>query len=357
MQRFTSAAELEKVFSVEIVEINLRFEINGFQCSGNCHCAARARKLFVRNLEQTQNNIQDLQKHGIMMSCAFMEMFARVLTTFERHEYAAKIYETCFVHLSTSALVNYAYLLLDSGNVEGAEHVRDEMTKRENGTKTFWILNLSCSIACAKCQLFEAVEAFESILRTFQGRMVTNEGRESESEDRLSWEIYKKARMKLMKLRRRFEPNFLFSSVAEFMEDRHTMTEGLRVVSTARVDLDAAIMFEEEGDMDTALQLANNAYRLFLNLLGSRSKSTVEAAHVYGRLLEKSGLDGSEFASQQLDACALDACTRGAASGTFLKLCSKCRLVKYCCRECQVADWKHHKKGCIPVHMQVEGVD
>lgn len=29
-----------------------------------------------------------------------------------------------------------------------------------------------------------------------------------------------------------------------------------------------------------------------------------------------------------------------------LKLCSACKLVRYCGRECQMADWKNHKELC-----------
>ena len=29
-----------------------------------------------------------------------------------------------------------------------------------------------------------------------------------------------------------------------------------------------------------------------------------------------------------------------------LRLCSGCGNTKYCCRECQKADWKNHKKVC-----------
>lgn len=34
-------------------------------------------------------------------------------------------------------------------------------------------------------------------------------------------------------------------------------------------------------------------------------------------------------------------------ANTNLKSCSKCRIIKYCSKECQCADWKHHKKNCI----------
>jgi hypothetical protein len=34
------------------------------------------------------------------------------------------------------------------------------------------------------------------------------------------------------------------------------------------------------------------------------------------------------------------------AEGKTLKMCAKCRLVSYCGKECQTADWPTHKKGC-----------
>lgn len=33
--------------------------------------------------------------------------------------------------------------------------------------------------------------------------------------------------------------------------------------------------------------------------------------------------------------------------GAPLKACAKCKVQKYCSRECQVADWKVHKKSCV----------
>ena len=35
-----------------------------------------------------------------------------------------------------------------------------------------------------------------------------------------------------------------------------------------------------------------------------------------------------------------------AAQDTTLKKCSRCKKVKYCSKECQVKDWKNHKKHC-----------
>ena len=29
-----------------------------------------------------------------------------------------------------------------------------------------------------------------------------------------------------------------------------------------------------------------------------------------------------------------------------MQKCSRCRLVRYCSRDCQLADWKEHKKAC-----------
>ena len=31
----------------------------------------------------------------------------------------------------------------------------------------------------------------------------------------------------------------------------------------------------------------------------------------------------------------------------FLKLCTQCRVVKYCDKQCQTSDWKKHKKECL----------
>lgn len=33
-------------------------------------------------------------------------------------------------------------------------------------------------------------------------------------------------------------------------------------------------------------------------------------------------------------------------SGGKLSYCSRCRMIKYCNKECQIKDWTNHKKTC-----------
>ena len=33
-------------------------------------------------------------------------------------------------------------------------------------------------------------------------------------------------------------------------------------------------------------------------------------------------------------------------SGERFKRCEKCKKIRYCCKECQIADWENHKKDC-----------
>ena len=41
--------------------------------------------------------------------------------------------------------------------------------------------------------------------------------------------------------------------------------------------------------------------------------------------------------------CGLPECNASAVSGTPLKVCARCRVVAYCCREHQRSDWARHK--------------
>lgn len=44
--------------------------------------------------------------------------------------------------------------------------------------------------------------------------------------------------------------------------------------------------------------------------------------------------------------CCNPACLKVATVAVPLKKCSKCRTACYCCRECQLAHWPHHKVAC-----------
>ena len=44
-----------------------------------------------------------------------------------------------------------------------------------------------------------------------------------------------------------------------------------------------------------------------------------------------------------------------AAKEKEFKKCSVCRLARYCSRECQLGDWKAHKKTCKEAAARREG--
>jgi hypothetical protein len=56
--------------------------------------------------------------------------------------------------------------------------------------------------------------------------------------------------------------------------------------------------------------------------------------------------DGSRLYDKKLRVCAK--CQKGEPDGIQMSKCSRCKVVYYCNRECQVADWKVHKKKCVP---------
>lgn len=50
----------------------------------------------------------------------------------------------------------------------------------------------------------------------------------------------------------------------------------------------------------------------------------------------------------QCNACGSDKRKEPNATSQSLLTCTRCKLARYCSKECQRADWKNHKMGCIP---------
>jgi hypothetical protein len=57
--------------------------------------------------------------------------------------------------------------------------------------------------------------------------------------------------------------------------------------------------------------------------------------------------DGSRLYDKKLRRCAN--CEKGEPDGIQMSKCSRCKVVYYCNRDCQMADWKMHKKRCVHV--------
>jgi MYND finger len=50
---------------------------------------------------------------------------------------------------------------------------------------------------------------------------------------------------------------------------------------------------------------------------------------------------------QQYHSYACHSCKRGALTNTTVFTCTSCRVIRYCCKNCQKTDWKYHKDWCI----------
>ena len=58
-----------------------------------------------------------------------------------------------------------------------------------------------------------------------------------------------------------------------------------------------------------------------------------------------------------LRSCALPGCGAMEAHPAHFKSCAACRMVVYCCREHQAADWSAHKKACKTMRNAAAAVD
>jgi MYND finger len=51
---------------------------------------------------------------------------------------------------------------------------------------------------------------------------------------------------------------------------------------------------------------------------------------------------------QLCKACGSDRRKGSSGASQALLMCTRCKLVRYCSKECQKADWKEHKAACVP---------
>ena len=59
-------------------------------------------------------------------------------------------------------------------------------------------------------------------------------------------------------------------------------------------------------------------------------------------------LDNGKELSLKAECVARAGCAAaGCASEEASSVCSRCQVVRYCSRECQLADWKAHKPACV----------
>eukprot|EP00039_Didymoeca_costata_P020296 m.340778 g.340778 ORF g.340778 m.340778 type:complete len:308 (+) comp19526_c0_seq1:108-1031(+) len=57
-------------------------------------------------------------------------------------------------------------------------------------------------------------------------------------------------------------------------------------------------------------------------------------------------LDRKEAMAQGKRACLNPDCEKMEQEDRKFEICSRCKIAGYCCRECQIADWKRHSKLC-----------
>lgn len=80
-----------------------------------------------------------------------------------------------------------------------------------------------------------------------------------------------------------------------------------------------------------------------VELSNSGGRAILTARHADLEALQaEMAAHGASVERCQAEGCGTPTC----ADGKPLKMCDRCRLVKYCSRECQVRDWRAHKRAC-----------
>jgi hypothetical protein len=99
-------------------------------------------------------------------------------------------------------------------------------------------------------------------------------------------------------------------------------------------------------DGRTALMAASaKGYKRVTAYLIKKGANPQASAPVFGTAADVSRRFGAS-ASQIAYLEAKMHCTNPVCSGAGIKKCTGCKQVRYCCQECQLADWPAHKAEC-----------
>lgn len=143
------------------------------------------------------------------------------------------------------------------------------------------------------------------------------------------------------------------------------MVKNMEASMRMKVASDCAMGFSERESRESGMQnmpshlleikgmrtiLEENHARLDPAFIASASKGLVADWRV--SILQPVPKEGVKTAVVK-ESCAL--CGKAEeAGGVPLKACARCKVQKYCSKECQKADWKQHKKTCVAPEAEAE---
>ena len=113
-----------------------------------------------------------------------------------------------------------------------------------------------------------------------------------------------------------------------------------------QVPVDAAFSTAFDADLDIPVYV--HGIRVFFFREGTSRTEAVQEAIVRERHTDKVEAYLTQKSPEEypIVAYACTGCNRLTFNKRSLKTCANCRVVFYCGRACQVADWKEHKKVC-----------
>lgn len=130
-----------------------------------------------------------------------------------------------------------------------------------------------------------------------------------------------------------------------------------RGLSASKSDITTSIVMppreDDDGVVKELLRLSDGrkpGVRDIRSFLQRNSANVTEAAvqHVYEQCIETLALQGVDALRGVAvkGVCRNPTCSKKDAAGKRL-FCSKCMRAAYCCKKCQIDDWKQHKLVCV----------